>query len=151
MNLSEAHVTLVTGLYFRMKFVDEGDDILGPARHAEGRSHHDGQRALYLSGSRRGTIIASRRYIRADDRQRAIFPLSVSGAHVVDLRNAAAAAHFGIDLTHRAAEWQTNRERGLPSPTWGISDRVRVLDLDGMLYASRSEPRLMHLTLFRWN
>ncbi len=73
---------LVSGVYWRMKFVKDAGDILGPARSPEGRSL---------------------------------------------------------------------RDQGLPSPTWEISDRVRALGLDGMLYSSRSDPGKTHLTLFRWN
>ena len=141
----------LTGRFFRMKFCHEADDALGPARAAEGRSHYGGQPALYLSETERGTVIATARYVRDDDPPRAMFPLWVEGARVVDLRDATATAELEIDTTHRAAEWQDIRAKGLPSPTWAISDRVRELGLDGMLYASRSQPDLTHLTLFRWN
>ena len=150
MNTGGPVVTL-TGRFYRMKFLHEAEDILGPARAAEGRSHHGGQRALYLSETPEGTIVATARYVAENDPPRAIFPLWLEGARVVDLRDAAATAAWGIDTTHRAAEWQAIRARGLPSPTWAISDRVRELGLDGMLYASRSQPDLTHLTLFRWN
>ena len=56
-----------------------------------------------------------------------------------------------IAASDRMQLGQAIRARGLPSPTWDIADRVRALGLDGMLYASRSDPRLTHLTLFDWN
>lgn len=140
-----------SGRCWRMKFLAKADNILAPAHAPEGRSHRDGQQALYLSCSIEGTVVATRRYMRDDDPPRAIFPLYVSKAQIVDLRDAAATAILGIDTTHRAAEWQELRARGLPSPTWAISDRVRALGLDGMLYASRTDPEKSHLTLFRWN
>ena len=149
--IPEQHVRVLSGRYYRMKFLHEAEDILGPARAAEGRSHYGGQRALYLLETERGTAIASKRYVRPGDPPRAIFPLLVTAARVVDLRDAEATKALCIDTTHRAADWQSIRARGLPSPTWEISDRVRDLGLDGMLYASRSEPSLTHLTLFRWN
>jgi len=148
---AEAHVTALGGTFYRIKFLHEAGDILGPARAPEGRSHYGGQPALYLSKTPEGTVIAVRRYMRVDDPPRGIFPLRIEAARVVDLRDPAATAHFGIDVTHRAAEWQPIRATGAPSPTWAISDRVRALGLDGMLYASRSAPDRTHLTLFRWN
>ena len=94
----------LTGRFFRMKFCHEADDALGPARATEGRSHYGGQPALYLSETERGTIIATARYVRDDDPPRAMFPLWVEGARVVDLRDATATAELEIDSTHRAAE-----------------------------------------------
>lgn len=134
-----------------MKFLSEADDILEPVRSPEGRSHYDGQRTMYLSETPEGCEIATKIYKRADDLPRGIFPISVKGACVVDLRDSDATAALEIDRTHRQAHWQKIRELGLPSPTWKISDRVRELGLDGMLYESRSKPSLTHLTLFRWN
>lgn len=143
--------TLFSGLCWRMKFQKDEDDVLGPARAPEGRSHYGGQRALYLSCTQEGTVVATRRYMSDSDPQRAIYPLEVTDARIVDLRDDAATRLLGIDTTHRAAEWQLLRAQGLHSPTWDISDRVRALGLDGMLYASRSDPSKTHLTLFNWN
>ena len=141
----------LSGTYYRMKFLHEAGDILSPVRSPEGRSHYGGQRALYLSETPEGTQIATKIYRKPGDPPRGIFPLLVTGARVVDLRDDEATAALAIDTTHRASHWQDIRARGLPSPTWKISDRVRKLGLDGMLYASRSKPDLTHLTLFRWN
>lgn len=134
-----------------MKFLSEADDILNPVRSIEGRSHYDGQRTMYLSETPEGCEIATRIYLRDGEPPRGIFPLLISGAQVVDLRDIAATEALGIDRTHRQAHWQEIRKQGLPSPTWEISDQVRALGLDGMLYESRSKPSLTHLTLFRWN
>ena len=147
----QPHVARLCGTYFRMKFVHQAAQLLEPAHTAEGRFHYDGQAALYLSETPRGTIIASKRYLHQGDPERAIFPIEISDARVVDLRDAEATGHFGIDETHRGAEWQTDRAQGRRARTWDISDRVRALDLDGILYASRSQPSLSHVTLFRWN
>ncbi|MCB2130740.1 MAG: RES family NAD+ phosphorylase [Rhodobacteraceae bacterium] len=145
-------LTRIDAVFYRMKFAHEAADILAPARSAEGRSHYGTQRALYLSASAKGTVIASRRYFAPGDPPRAIFPLHVTADRIVDLRDPSATRHFGIDTTHRTAEWQESRARGEPAPTWAISDRVRALGLQGMLYASRSDPAgTTHLTLFRWN
>ncbi len=146
-----SYTLTLSGIYYRMKFLHEAEDILNQVRSPEGRSHHGGQRALYLSETPEGCRIATRIYRQADDPARGIFPLSVEGGEVVDLRDLDACAALGIDRTHRQANWQTIRAKGLPSPTWDISDRVRELGLDGMIYESRSQPDLAHLTLFRWN
>ncbi len=141
----------LTGRFWRMKFVTDAEDVLAPAGMPEGRSHYEGQKALYLSETPEGCVIASRRYFKPDDPPRALFPLRVVDAVVVDLRDKEAVAALGIDTTHRAATWQDWRARGERPPTWDLSDRVRKLGLDGMLYASRSDPSKTHLTLFRWN
>ncbi len=145
------HTFKLSGTYYRMKALSEAADILGPARAPEGRSHRDGQRALYLSATPAGCIVATARYTDNNTPKRGIFPLQVSHAQVVDLRDTVATNVLEIDTTHRALEWQNLRAKGLPSPTWDIADRVRELGLDGMLYASRSDPTKTHLTLFRWN
>ena len=132
-------------------FAHDAAHILRPAQAPEGRSHYDGQRALYLSASPEGCVIAVRRYMRLDDPARAIFPLRVRSDRIIDLRDKAATAHFEIDTTHRAAEWQASRAAGQRAPTWDISDAVRALGLGGMLYASRTDPTKTHLTLFHWS
>ncbi|MEL6682508.1 MAG: RES family NAD+ phosphorylase [Pseudomonadota bacterium] len=149
--MSEPHVLTLNGIYYRIKALAEADAILEPAHAPEGRSHRDGQRALYLSETPEGCMVATARYTNEATPPRGIFPLRVSKARVVDLRDHAATAALKIDTTHRAVEWQSLRAQGLPSPTWDLADRVRALGLDGMLYASRSDPRKTHLTLFRWN
>ena len=149
--MTDRYTRVLDGVYYRLKALAEAADVLGPARAPEGRSHRDGQRALYLSETPDGCRVATRRYLTDDTPARAIFPLQVSRAVVVDLRDRVATDALGIDTTHRACEWQKLRMQGLPSPTWDIADRVRALGLDGMLYASRSDPALTHLPLFRWN
>lgn len=134
-----------------MLFTQWADAKLAPARSPEGRSHYNGQPALYLSETPDGCIVASKRYIQPDDAARAIYPIHVRTDRVIDLRDPAATRYFDIDTTHRAANWQEIRATGAESPTWAISDRVRKLGLHGMLYASRSDPSMTHLTLFNWN
>lgn len=146
-----AHLTSIDGVYWRMLFTDWADAVLAPARSPEGRSHYNGQRALYLSATPEGCVTASKRYMSVGDAKRAIYPIRVTSDKIIDLRDPDATAHFDIDVTHRAAEWQSIRAKGLRSPTWDISDRVRDLGFHGMLYASRSDPAKTHLTIFGWN
>ena len=148
---AERHIVCLSGRYYRMKLLAGAGDVLNPAHAPEGRFHRDGPRALYLSATPEGCIVATARYITGDPTPRGIFPLDVQQAHIVDLRDGQATMALGIDTTHRACEWQSLRAQGLPAPTWDIADRVRALGLDGMLYASRSDPQKTHLTLFRWN
>jgi len=145
------HLTAVNGTFYRMLFIEWADQLLAPARSPEGRSHYNGQLALYLSGTPEGCTIASRRYVKEGDPERAIYPLHVKAAKILDLRDPDATAFYNIDTTHRATDWLPYRAAGESSPTWGISDQIRALGLDGMLYASRSKPSLTHLTLFNWN
>ncbi|SFS21903.1 RES family NAD+ phosphorylase [Yoonia litorea] len=149
--MGTAHVLTFNDTAYRLKNLADAADVLAPAHAPEGRSHRDGQRALYLSLTPEGCVVATRRYVTGDTPEQAIFPLQVTAARVVDLRDDAATSALGIDTTHRAIEWQSLRSKGLPSPTWDLADRVRALGLDGMLYASRSDPSKTHLTLFRWN
>lgn len=141
----------LNGVYYRMKFLTEADEIIAPVKSPEGRSHYNGQAAIYLSETPEGTEIATKIYRKLDDPPRGIFPIMVTGAKVVDLRDDVAMAALEIDTTHSNAKWQEIRAQGLRSPTWDISDRVRELGFDGMLSASRNKPSLTHLTLFRWN
>ena len=145
------HLTVLDGRFWRMLAVAWDDDLLGPARAREGRFHRNGQRAIYLSATPAGCATAIRRYLWPGDGDRAIYPLHVRSNRIVDLRDPVATEYFAIDTSDRAAEWQADRAAGRPAPTWAIADRVRALDLDGMLYASRSDPSLTHLTLLRWN
>lgn len=145
------HLTRIDRVFWRMMFTDWVNAVLLPARSPEGRFHYNGQPALYLSETPEGCVVASKRYIRASDPPRRIYPLRVTSGRIVDLRDGAATTHYNIDVTHRAAHWQKIRATGAPSPTWTISDRVRALNLDGILYASRSHPGMTHLTLFTWN
>lgn len=151
MTSKSSHVTQLHDCFFRMKFVQDADDILGSARAPEGRFHYGDQLALYLSATPEGCVVATRAYMSPGDPPRAIYPLLVQSDAIVDLRDPVATRHFGIDTTHRAENWQSARANGDPAPTWQISDRVRALGFHGMFYASRTDPRKTHLTLFRWN
>lgn len=141
----------ITGTFYRMIFSARQAEVLTSVSSPEGRSHYDGQPTLYLSETAEGTAVAVKRYMQANDPTRIICPLLVTNAHIVDLRDTAACDTLGIDTSNRSTEWQSLRAKGLRSPTWDISDRVRALGLDGMLYASRTRPDLTHLTLFKWN
>ncbi len=134
-----------------MMFEDWAHNALAPARHPVGRFHYDGQNALYLSATPKGCVMATRRYMDITDPPRVLVPLAVYSDKIIDLRNAKATGAYQIDVSQRAVEWQNFHAQGKRSPTWDMSDRIRELGLHGMLYASRTDPRKTHLTLFAWN
>lgn len=61
-----------------------------------------------------------------EDPERSLFPLRVQSDRIIDLRDPLAFKLYDNDVPHRAAHWQKIRAQGLRSPTWDISDRVRV-------------------------
>ena len=149
--MSANHLTHIRGRFWQMLFTEWAAALLAPARSPEGRFHYNGQAALYLSETPKGCFIASKRYMTERDPDRAIYPLFVTSNKIIDLRDPAACAYYKIDTTHRAAQWQDIRATSARSPTWDLSDKVRKSGIDGILYASRTQPKLTHLTLFSWN
>ena len=79
-----------------------------------------------------------------------ICELHLSGALILDPRNPAQCAAFGIDPALAAVPWLPERAADLPASTWQVSDRTRASGADGMIYTARSESARWHLTLFRW-
>jgi len=106
---------------------------------------------MYLSETPEGCHVAMAYYSNPDDPVRLLYALALNNARLLDLRNAAQCARFGIDASNANNRWQNERADGLPASTWVISDAARLAGADGMLSPSRSRPELTHLTLFRWN
>ena len=128
------------GQVWRIVFADQVDAPTAPARAPEGRFHHDNQWAVYTSLSLEGAGVAIAAYVSRDDRERVAVPLDID-AQVVDLRTLP-------DPSEASIVWQTHRTRGLPAPTWDLSDAARQHGASGVLYPSRSRPELTHLALF---
>ena len=141
----------LSGLFYRLKETARAGEILAPAHSPEGRFHHDGQKAIYLSETPDGCRLAMSYYARPGDPPQTIFSLYLSGARILDLRDAAQCARFGIDPVNASIRWQHERAAGRIASTWAISDAARAAGADGMLNPSRSRPGLTHLVLFRWN
>lgn len=141
-------MTPLSGTFWRLIERARAGEVLAPALSPEGRFHHQGQRALYLSQSEEGTRVAMARYIGAETPELIAVAIDVPHARVLDLRDAAQCVRFGIGPEHENIVWQ---DLPRPSPTWAISDAARATGADGMLYRSRSRPDLTHLVLFRWN
>ncbi|NDV01981.1 RES family NAD+ phosphorylase [Pseudoroseicyclus tamaricis] len=110
---------------------------LAPVRAPEGRFHHTGQPALYLSLSEAGAASALARYLGPDDPPRLIQKLHLRTDGIADLRN---------DEIARAAWHEMDR----PAPTWALSDAARSAGARGLLYRSRTRPELEHVVLFDW-
>jgi hypothetical protein len=70
-------------------------------------------------------MIAIARYIIEDGHSRLVVPLELSPAQVIDQRDEAAYALFGIDPRKSAARWQTYLARGEEPPSWSCSDAAR--------------------------
>ena len=151
MILPPAHIVPVNGRFWRAGFTGREDQLLAPASAPNGRWHHGGQRALYLSGTAEGCQVALRVYVRPDDPERTIHPFHVQATRIADLRNPVTRDLLQVTLTDIHAFWADLLAEGSLSPTWTLADRLRDSGLDGLLTPSRSRPDLTHLTLFRWN
>ncbi len=139
---------LLKGRFFRLIDKARAEDVLLPARSPEGRFHHHGQRALYLSKTIEGTRVAMARYKSAETPEQVALPLWLARAQVLDLRDHSQCERLDVDPIDTNLVWQDGPR---PSPTWQISDAARILGAHGMLYPSRSRPDLTHLVLFEWN
>lgn len=139
---------LLEGRFYRLIDKARAGEVLSPAQSPEGRFHHSGQRALYLSETIAGTHVAMARYKSTGPPGQIVLPLWLENARVLDLRDHSQCRRLNIDPSQTNSVWQ---EAPRPSPTWRISDVARALGADGMLYPSRSRPELTHVVLFEWN
>lgn len=142
---------LISGTFWRLKETARAGEILAPAHRPEGRFHHSGQKAIYLSETPEGCQVAMSYYARPGDPDQSLFALLLQNARVLDLRDAAQCGRLGIDPANANMRWQNERAAGNVASTWAISDAARAAGADGMLNPSRSRPDLTHLVLFRWN
>jgi RES domain-containing protein len=141
----------LSGSFYRVVRLDEEERVLDGAASIEGRFHHRGQPALYMSPSVEAAGHAVARFVRDGDPSRRAFELTVSGASVVDLRNPLHCRALSIDPQDAAIDWMPQREAGEPANSWRPADAVRSAGADGMIYTARSHPARWHLVLFRWN
>lgn len=139
------------GLFYRIVPADRAADALAPAISPEGRFHHSGQHALYVSPRPDWACHAIAAYVRDTDPPRVICELRLTATRILDLRNANHCAASDIDPRLAAIPWLPQRAEGLRASTWDVSDRARASGADGMIYTARSAPGRWHLTLFRWS
>ncbi|HWW24662.1 MAG TPA: RES family NAD+ phosphorylase [Caulobacter sp.] len=141
----------ISGTFYRVLFEADRQVVLDGAKSPEGRFHHDGQPALYLSPTADWAAAAIDVYRRAGDPPRSTVPLRVDHAKIVDLRKSSHCAALSIDAEDAAIPWRTQRSRGDRADSWKPAKAVRASDADGMIYTARSAPDRWHLVLFRWN
>ena len=142
----------ISGVFHRTVPTDRVAEVLAPPRaDSAGRYHRHGQPALYLSPSADWARTAVSGYMREDGQPRAIVPLRVTGARVVDQRDPDACRAWGIDRAHAAMPWRPALRRQETPPSWTTADRVRATPADGLIDVSRHIPEGWHLVLFRWN
>ena len=142
---------LISGRYYRILFASDLSRLLQGAITPEGRFHHSGQPAFYMSPTPDAAAIAVATYLRDGDAPRIIAPLKVTNARILDLRRDDVLAHLGLNGAEPSVLWQPQRAKGLPATSWAASDAARHADADGMIYTSRKDPTRWHLVLFRWN
>ena len=138
------------GLFYRIVPKARAAQALTPATSPEGRFHHGSQPSLYVSSRPDWAEHAIAPYVHADDPPRVICELRLTGVRVLDLRDRAHCAGWGINPALAVVPWLPQRVQDLPASTWAVSDRARASGADGMIYTARSEPTRWHLVLFRW-
>lgn len=144
-------ITTVAGRYWRSIFQKDVAYVLDGSRSAEGRYHHDGQPALYISPTIEYSRIAIDVYVRDDDPPRVIVPLKLTDARLADLRDRDTQRALGLNGSESSVLWQPQRAAGLPATSWLASDAARGAGADGIIYAARSDALRWHVVLFRWN
>ena len=141
----------LSGQFYRVIFARDLPNVLQGIRHPEGRFHHDGQPAIYMSPSPETAAIAVATYIRPGDPARITVPLGLDGANMLDFRRPDVEKSLGLTGGETSVTWQDQRAVGLPATSWLASDAARDAGADGMIYPSRKEPSRWHIVLFRWN
>ena len=140
-----------SGIFYRILFEADQDQVLAGATSPEGRFHHSRLPALYLSPRADWAAKAIDPYRRPDDPRRLVLPLRVERAKIVDLRKVDHCADLSIQRRDAAIPWQSQRQKGQAADSWRPADLVRASNADGMIYTARSAPDRWHLVLFRWN
>lgn len=150
--MPEPRLIPIEGRFFRAMRADRAHLVLEPPRPMDrGRYHAPGQAALYMSPTAEWARVAVSGYMREDGLERVIFPLLVSGARVLDLRDEAACSWLGVDRERANESWRKALSAGERPPSWDVSDAARAAGADGLIDRSRLRPGAWHLALFRWN
>ena len=137
----------ISGTIYRIVFEHLVDKIMDGVLSPEGRFHHDGEAAFYCSPTPQAASIAIDRYVGDDDPPRVLCQIAVENADVFDLRTAVQTTDH-IDPAWGSVHWAPERAAGQRATTWRASDAVRALDVDGMIYTSRTAPDRWQLLLF---
>ncbi|MGB3316229.1 MAG: RES domain-containing protein [Albidovulum sp.] len=108
-------MTPFSGRVWHSVFATRRDLALDGAQHREGRFHHDGQKALYLSPTPEHARLAISVYVGPDDPPRVILPLQLSMAQLLDLRDAGVQRQLGLQGHEASVNWRPERAAGLPA------------------------------------
>jgi RES domain-containing protein len=141
----------LSGTFYRVVFAQDLPRILDGAIHPEGRFHHDGQAALYLSPSLKSVGFAIDIYVKPEDPPRVVQALALRSARMVDLRQPETCRALGLTGAESSTPWMPERAAGRPASSWAASDAARASGACGMIFAARRDPTRWHLVLFRWN
>ncbi len=144
-------LTSISGTFWRIVWRDRLHAVLSGVLSPEGRLHHSGQKALYISPTPQWAAMAVNAYLRDDDPLRVLVELDVTEARVADLRDPEVCDALGITVETAGVLWQPERAQGKPATSWQASDAVRRTEADGLIYPARSYPDRWHLVLHRWN
>jgi RES domain-containing protein len=140
-----------TGRFYRIVFARNAATVLDGVVTGEGRFHHDGERAIYMSPTPEGAAVAVATYVRPGDPDRLLVPLWLEAAHLADFRDPATVSALELKGGETSITWRDQREIGQPATSWLASDAARASGADGMIYTSRKVPARWHVVLFRWN
>ncbi|MEO8243039.1 MAG: RES family NAD+ phosphorylase [bacterium] len=143
-------IRAISGTFYHIHYTRDLPRLLHGAHSPEGRFHHDGEAAFYMSPSPQTAAIAVASYVRPDDPLRVTVTLLVA-ARVVDLREPETLAALGLQGHEASVLWRPERAAGIRATSWLASDAGRLAGADGMVYTSRSAPDRWHLVLFCWN
>ena len=123
----------LSGLFYRLIETARAGEILAPAHCPEGRFHHDGQQAIYLSETEQGARVAMATYADNIKTPLSLFALRLKDANLLDLRDLTQCARLGIDPSVAQNRWQAERVQGKSASTWRLSDAARAAGADCML------------------
>ncbi|WP_166416150.1 RES family NAD+ phosphorylase [Cochlodiniinecator piscidefendens] len=137
------------GIFYRL-ILKPPSDPLQRAQSPEGRFHHNGQTAFYLSPTKAWALKTMARYVADDDRP-TYLRYALNDAVLLDLRKSDERAKFDFTLSDIRSAWHEDRALGHPAPSWGISDVARGAGFNGMIYPSRTELKRWNIVLFQWN
>ena len=144
-------LTPIKGTFWRIVWQDRKNSILDGVLSHEGRLHHSGQKALYISPTPEWAAMAVDAYVRPGDPPRLLVELEIHKGQVIDLRDADSCHAVGVTVETAGVPWQPERDQGKRATSWQASDAVRRTKADGLIYPARSYPERWHVVLHRWN
>jgi len=122
-----------------------GADPLSPAPSPEGRFHHSGQRAIYLSPSPQAAERATAR--KAGGAGLQLHSYSVTLHRLADLRRTEIRMALCLTGAEASRPWRSERIAGRPASSWRASDAARAAGCDGLIWTVRNAPHLWHLVV----